>query len=303
MRPQRVRRALREGDVFAVPLPGGRFGAVRVLRTSSGERGISALVAITPWLRPAAPKPEDPELRRVLRRHRGRFGGSPAVCWYEGEPPAAFVFVGNVAVSAGEESLDAEGAFCGAWHSRMAQDVLLERGETLSPREGDSPSAEDESTREVSGDLMPDSRFWDLVSTLDLAAEDEKQAVEPLVFELTRLRPDEIAGFARTLSRKLFCLDRQDIATALSHHAYGSAEGFSPDHFLDVRCAIVARGEQFYQMIVSQPEWVDADEVLEYLVTAPDEAYFRRTSRAPRFTGLSKIETFSNDSGWKSVSE
>lgn len=297
-------RALREGDTYAVPVSDGRYGAVRVLRLSEEEGGPSALVALTSLLQDAVPAADDPALRTILRRFYGQWNGQHAICWYSGKPLASFVLIGTIAPTDEELSFDAMGAYCGRWHLRMAEAVLISGSATAGSEALSTPtSVANELPTVVSDKAMSDEAFWTIIALLDAEAFDEDGVVAPAIEALTELPTEDIAGFARTLSRKLFALDRLDVAMALSHHAYESEEGFSPDHFLDVRCAIVAKGRQYYENILRTPTWIDADAFLESLSTVAEDAYFRKTGHRAEFGALADVSTFGNVLGWRAGSE
>src|SRR5688500_10748308 len=95
-RSQQTSGSLTADDTIAVPLDSEQFAAVRVLRTAQDKEGMTALVAVTPWRGTTPPDVGERSLRSILRLNRGHFGGRPALCWYAGNPPSEFVYVGNI---------------------------------------------------------------------------------------------------------------------------------------------------------------------------------------------------------------
>src|SRR5262245_38276885 len=92
---------VKPGDVFAIKLPDGRYGAVRVLRRT----GRSSLVCTSPYLGRKAPALDDPLLRQTVVKNRFFFKNEPARRWLEGRPPRNFEFLGNLPPTKGEAKL------------------------------------------------------------------------------------------------------------------------------------------------------------------------------------------------------
>ena len=290
------------GDAFAVPLDDGRYAVVRVLRTVKDKKRFSALVAVTPWLEDHLPDLDEPQLRQVLRMNRGFYENRPAICWYEGEPPPDFVYLGKIPPSEEDLAIDPMGRYGGYWSKSMANHVVLEykwaNGEQGKSADLERPVEAD--VDRVTG-VMSEDAFWRTIELLDWDAEDDEDIIEPAVQYLASLTPEEIAGFHRVLCAKLHALDREEFAREIGQFSYGSTEGFSPDHFLDARCVVAANGQAFYEEVLSDPGKMPKDMEFEALLTIAEKAYRRKTGRMPLFVGAKGIETFSNRSGWTSL--
>lgn len=197
-----------------------------------------------------------------------------------------------------DRTFDARGTFCGHWHLSMAKDVLLEAGATLeSP---DPSSRERQDVDRVTG-TMSDDDFWQCIDLLDWSTTEPADVVELLVRHRAARPVEAIGGFHRNLSGKLFDLDRLEFARQIGTYSFGSAAGFSPDHFLDVRAAVVANGRRFYDEVVADPERMPKDLEFEELTTVAERAYSRKTGRTPLFLGAKPTETYSNTDGWRGV--
>jgi hypothetical protein len=146
---------------------------------------------------------------------------------------------------------------------------------------------------------MAEKDFWESIALLDWDARTDEAIVEPLVEHLTSLTAVQIAGFQKRLCEKLFDLDREEFAREIGEYAYASKEGFSPDHFLDVRSAVVANGKELYKRVMSDPRRMPKDRYFEALLTVAEKAYRKKTGRTPVFIGCKSCETFSNKDGWK----
>jgi hypothetical protein len=144
---------------------------------------------------------------------------------------------------------------------------------------------------------MSDSQFWRTIEQLDWKAETDDGLVEPAVAYLASLSSEKIAGFHARLSEKLFLLDREDLAREIGDSSCGSLH-FSPDHFIDVRCVVVANGRAFYEEVLSHPDKMPKDMELESLLTVAESAYRRKNGRAAFFVVQHDCATFSNKRGW-----
>lgn len=255
------------------------------------------MVAVTPWLAHSAPDIGDETLREILRNYRGRFGGRPALCWYEGTVPTELQHIGNIPPTEDELAIDPQGAYCGAWSVAVAYDALRERGV---PVEHVAPPLTAEDVDRVAG-VMNEDEFWNAIALLDWDQPTDEEVVAPLLSHLAQSPVPTIAGFHRKLCEKLFELDREAIAREIGEHAFETSEHFSPDHFLDARCAAVAQGSDFYQAVLSDPQNMVRDREFEILATLAEEAYRRKMGRAVVFLGTQPIATFSNREGWCEV--
>lgn len=236
-------------------------------------------------------------LRQILRRNRGNWGGRFALCWYEGAVPADLQCIGTIPPTAEELAIDPRGTYGGSWSLAVAHAVLHERGLPVEP----VPVAltRDDVDR-VTG-VMSEDDFWRAIHVLDWDQETDEQVVAPLLEYLVKLPVASIAGFHRKLSEKLFELDREEFAREIGEHSFGSSQHFSSDHFLDLRCAAVARGRKFYDDLLSDPSRMIRDRELEALATVAEQAYEEKIGRAVVFLGAKPYETFSNREGWAST--
>jgi len=169
----------------------------------------------------------------------------------------------------------------------------LERCEVVCPREA---VVSESGVDRVSGS-MTDAEFWRIIEQLDWKADNDEGVVEPVVAKLASLSVKKIAGFHARLCEKLFELDREDLAREIGESSYGS-QHFSLDHFLDVRCVVVANGRAFYEEVLSSPSKMPKDMEFEALLTVAELAYRRKTGREASFVQQRDCTTFSNKRGW-----
>ena len=245
----------RVGDTYAVPLGNGEFGAVRVLRISPSDA--TSLVAVTCWRSTTVPSLAAPELDRILVQWRGRYRGKLAIAWYTGEPPATFVLLGTIPPSAEELAIDSMGSYAGQWNMNMAQAVILEndpKSEVQSSWVQDSESMHDINCDQMSNvSSCDDDDFWKLIDRFDSTAKDRTESIRLIVDELSKLSEAEILGFHCVLRSKLGALQSEEYAREIGEYALDSAEGFSNDHFLDMRAAAIAKGRRFYESVIADP--------------------------------------------------
>jgi len=289
------------GDTFDIPIGDGRFGAVRVVRIGQGDSGErTAMVATTTRLGAGVPRITEPDLRRVLRKHFGRFRGEPDIHWFDGSPTEEFVRIGTIDPSPDESSHDARGAFAGRWHVSMVTPVLLE----LDPA---SVSAFRSYSGNVGGSArvaavrrrIADEDFWRVVGLIDWNRPTDEERIEPAIEFLSRRPEHDVAGFHESLCDKLFALDGEAWAREIGRGSFGS-DRFSPDQFLYARCAVVSSGPSTFGAVLRDPTRMPKDLEFEALLTIAETAYRRKTGAAPRFAGDRDYETFANALGWKS---
>jgi hypothetical protein len=271
-----------------------------VLRVCEATK--TCLVAVTPWVGQSATIAE-PALRSILVQHRGFYRGEPAIAWYEGSPPSSFAFLGVIPPTAEELALDPRGAFGGPWHESMVKPAFAELGlSRATTKTGPETTERLTEKRPDHEPCMSDDVFWMLIDRLNWESSTEGGTLEPMVQSLSLMSPNDIVGFQTQLMRKLLALDREELAREIGLGAYGTAH-FSADHFLDVRCAVVARGRHHYEAVLRNPKSMSAGTELEGLLTAAETAYARKTGTYPMPSIGGSPETLRNRDGWPSKSQ
>ena len=150
---------------------------------------------------------------------------------------------------------------------------------------------------------MDDATFWDLIAKLDWTHEgDADKVVEPIVNAIAARRDVEIAGFQNTLAAKLYALDGRAWARESGSDVWwGEPNSLSVDGFLYARCAVIANGREFYDLVLADPKLMPKDRGFESLLYVASTAYERKTGLdASGELDVSNVsfETFSNESGW-----
>ena len=139
--------------------------------------------------------------------------------------------------------------------------------------------------------------FWDILAKFDWLAEDDDSVIAPAVNFLKKQQVSFIKQFEETLSYKLYCLDTKNhgIASGL----YDEKNNYiSLDCFLYMRCFIVAKGEEFYNSVLSCPQKMPKDVDFEILLSVASEAYEKKTKREFNYITGRSYETFSNKESW-----
>lgn len=141
--------------------------------------------------------------------------------------------------------------------------------------------------------------FWAAIERLNWSADgDDAQVVEPLVQFLERQPLANIYRFADILSERLWQLDTRAHAQVFLDDP--ESEGYlSVDDFLYARCAVVAKGKDFYEKVLRQPDSMPTDLTFEPLLSIAATAYERKTGRHFAPDTAFNYETYSNQNGWK----
>lgn len=109
------------GDLFAITLPDGRYGAIRILR----QEGKSLLIAVTFYLDSIMPTISVRQLLTILRQNRFSFRNDPAISWYEGKVPKDIQYIGNIPITEQEKVMTCN-SYSGTWDSSCSNPVYYE---------------------------------------------------------------------------------------------------------------------------------------------------------------------------------
>lgn len=310
---------MREGDIFSIPLPDGRFGAVRVLRANGVFEPFPKpfhLLAVTEYLDNEPPSPDDPRLRCILHENRLSRDGRPCIGLYCGEFPETAIYAGNVPLLPLERHYDffrgngTDGGYpiCGRIPSDIGRNVLDEwrwehdREAFLAERERMRAEAAENAKRGKPGkpkNLMDDGRFWEIISLLNLEA-GEEDPLEKVAERLAREKVSDIRAFEERLALALHRLDTRDHAMHTGESAYDPRAAYFPaDTFLYARCAAVAGGRDLYEAALADPAQMPKNAEFKSLLYLSAIAYERRTGRAFDHVPATDYKTFANEDGWK----
>ncbi|MGE6592912.1 DUF4240 domain-containing protein [Bacillus mycoides] len=291
------------GDVFAVTLSDGRFGAIRVLDHTDK----SYLLATTPYIGNEIPSIDIKGLGEFLMQNRFFYENEIAMTWVDGEKPTEHVYVGNIPLKNNKKVKC--NIYSGNWSNFDGAEVLLEwRWEN--DREQFQKEIEEEEKRleeefyykpQIPKTMMTDDAFWSILSLLNLDEKDEDSIVETAVSMLSKMYVKDIKQFEETLAYKLYLLDTKEHAENIGEHSYNerTEDYFSSDVFLYSRCSVVAQGKAYYEECLKKPQNMPKDTSFEPLLFLADEAYTRRTGKEFEYMTGCNYESFSNVEGWK----
>jgi hypothetical protein len=155
--------------------------------------------------------------------------------------------------------------------------------------DGDSPPW-------VSLGFVDERAFWKLINRVDRGAlaEDEDEAVAPLIEALARLAPADIAAFEEHLALHLYALDGRRYADEAGESSS------SDDAFLYARCFVVAQGEAHFRRVLDAPALMpkSSDQWCEALLSVASNAYERVTGEELAVETSVSYETGSNRAQW-----
>ena len=289
------------GDVFAVSLPDGRYGAIRV----ADQIDNSYLIITTPYLRTEIPSIENELLGDILLQNRFFYNNDKALIWVEGKKPKEVVYIGNIPLS----SKIICSSFGGKWDNSVGIEVFLEwRWEY--DRENFEKEIQEEEKRineeykksQKPKKMMKDETFWSIISLLNFNDEnDEEEILEPAVHTLAKMSVKDIKEFEEALSYKLYLLDTKEHAKNIGEYSYDeeTQDYFSADLFLYFRCSVIAEGKECFELTIKNPQNMPKDNSFEPLLSLASEAYTRRTGKEFEYTTGCDYESFSNVGGWK----
>lgn len=144
---------------------------------------------------------------------------------------------------------------------------------------------------------MNEEQFWKIIEQFDWEQEGEDEAViEPAFNTLVSLGEKEIIEFEEILAKKLYELDRRDIAKACYNV---DDKHFSGDDFLYSRCVVVANGKEIFDEVISNPDEMPSEMEFESLLYLGPRAYEELTGEELVQVTKYSYETLSNTEGWK----
>ncbi|MBY0095153.1 DUF4240 domain-containing protein [Priestia aryabhattai] len=298
------KRTVQVGDIFATPLPMNKYGAVKVMNIINH----SYLLSITSYIGEQIPTIESKGIHHILITESIADGvEKPLFEWTNGRVPRELIFIGNVSLTADEIGVESN-IYAGEWTKECGIDVYYKWREETDPigfelemksqiEEADAYARKHSVSKPKK--MMDDQLFWEIISLLDWRKEDEKEIIEAAVKELYTFTAWKIRHFEETLSYKLFLLDTEEHAKEMGEYRFSQQDQhFSPDLFLYARCAVVARGKEVFEDVLSNPSKMIKDTEFETLLSLSSEAYYLKMGKEFEYESGCSYETFSNKEGW-----
>ena len=272
------KRAPKIGEVYATKFPNEYWCALVVLNVIEN----SYLVYTTAYYDLKPPSADDPSLTEFYYSKDWYSDGTkPTIYWIDGKPDERYHLIGEIDLQ--EKSDIKESAYYyGIWKTYTPQEVMWEKDPSTIPKAIETKPSEHQV------DELPDDMFWDFIKLIDMR---KKNPMRGLIKKLKESPIDVIYSFEETLSHKLFQLDTPE-------HAGQSEEYLSPDVFLYARCAVVAKGRDFYETVIKNSSPIDLEEDAEELLEVASEAYEKKTDEPFDYVSTYDYETFSNKSAW-----
>jgi Protein of unknown function (DUF4240) len=297
------RKTVTIGDIYAVNLPNGEYGAIRILDKSSN----SYLIATTPYKGTEIPSIENEIIEEILIQNRFFYHNEPALVWVDGKVPNDLIYIGNIPLTKKEKKIKCN-SFGEKWDNSDGIEVFLEwRWENDKEnfereiREEEESYIEEFNTIQKPKKMMKDESFWSIISLLDFNAECDEDIIEPSINELAKMSVRDIKLFEEALAYKLYLLDTKEHARNIGEHSYNDEESnyFSADLFLYFRCSVVAKGKEFFESTLDNPKNMPRDESFESLLSLASDAYIRKTGKEFEYYTGCDYESFSNVEGWR----
>lgn len=303
-RKGRAARIYEPGDVFSVALPGGWYGAVRILaRHTQGRSEEWYLAATTPYLELEPPVFDDPRLGEVLNEVRFHTVASPALLWHSGPPPRELTYLGNLPPSSRDVPKFPSPGLTGGWKLgvsnalyewRWVHDREAYEAESRANSAAALARYKAELRKQKPKAMLADDDFWSLINLLERPGTDQARqeaGLERLTEALSRRTKTDIKRFAEALAYHLYELDSR---------AHAEASDMSDDGFLYARCWVVADGRETYEAVRADPARMPSDPDLEFeaLLYAASAAHERKSGDALEYETGCSFETGSNLAGW-----
>ncbi|MBE2978979.1 DUF4240 domain-containing protein [Priestia megaterium] len=298
------KRTMQVGDIFASPLPMNKYGAVKVMDIIDR----SYLLGITSYMDKQIPTIDSKEVHQALITESIIDDSKkPLYEWVDGRIPKELIFIGNTPLTKEEQGIESN-IYAGHWSEECAMQVYYEwrrqtdpEGFALEIQKEDEALALKNSIRKPKK-MMDDQVFWGIISLLDWDKEDEEAIVEPAIKELATFTAWKIRHFEETLSYKLFLLDTEEHAKEMGEYRFSQQDQhFSPDLFLYARCAVVARGKEVFEDVLSNPSKMIKDTEFETLLSLSSKAYYLKMGKEFEYESGCSYEAFSNKEGWSNT--
>ncbi|MDM5221094.1 DUF4240 domain-containing protein [Peribacillus sp. NJ11] len=298
----KTKKTVTTGDIYAVNLPNGKFGAIRILDQTDN----SYLLATTPYNGTEIPSIENDILEEILIQNRFFYDNNPALVWVDGKVPKDVIYIGNIPLTKKERKIKCN-SFGEKWDNSDGIEAFLEwRWENdrenfeREIREEEERYIEEFHTIQKPKEMMKDELFWSIISLLNFNAECEEEIIEPAVNKLAKMSVRDIKQFEEALSYKLYLLDTKEHAKNIGEYSYDKERDyFSADLFLYFRCSVLARGKEFFESTLDNPKNMPKDDSFESLLSLASDAYIRRTGKEFEYITGCDYESFSNVEGWK----
>lgn len=159
---------------------------------------------------------ENNVLSKTLLQNRFYFENAPAICWFDGEIPGTFIYIGNIQ---GTKKMR-QSNYGGTWDETTGMEALYE-WRWINDRDNFEKEILEEERKieqlmekpQKPRKMMTDESFWYIISLLDWeSVNDEDEVIEVAVRELEKMGVRNIKKFEEAMSYKLYLLDTKEHA-------------------------------------------------------------------------------------------
>ena len=300
------KKSVQVGDLFAAPLPEDKYGAIKIIEIIDN----SYLIQITSYIDKQIPTINSEKVHQALITESIIDGSEkPLYEWVNGRVPKELIFIGNTPLTKEEQGIESN-IYAGNWSKGCARSVYYKWRRQTDP-EGFALEIQQEEEEEALAlknsipkpkKMLEEKVFWGIISLLDWSKQSEEEIIEPAVIKLATFTVWKIRQFEESLSYKLFLLDTLEHAKEMGEYCFSQQnQYFSPDLFLYARCAIVARGKEVFEDVLSNPLKMLKDTEFEILLSLSSEAYYVKKGKEFEYESGCSYETFSNKEGWQNT--
>lgn len=277
------------GEVYAAKLPNEYWTALVVLH----EIEKSYLVYATAYYELIPPALEDTRLTQfhywkdIYSEER-----KSSIYWLDGKPGADFHLIGSIDLKEKSEIKESN-TYAGIWKTYLPSHIMWEKEREAGVFQEEIQSFEQADLETVVVELE-DGVFWNLIALIDWK---KRNPMNPLISRLKKDTEETIFAFEETLSHKLFLLDTPAHAGITDQpETYLSA-----DAFLYARCAVVAKGKDFFNQTVKSSTAINLEWDVEELLEVAREAYIKKTGEPFDYASSYDYETYSNRLAWEGI--
>lgn len=321
---------VKEGDIFITNLERDFYGAFKIIKKGKSFfeeiDGDLLMIAVLNYIDKEKPQISDERLNEVLCCDRFFFSNQLCINFFTDNPKynrlKEYEYLGNIPMNDFERKLEfklgdgrngLKGGFplSGVIEPHFANNAFLEwrwknekgefQKEVEIQNEKSRIAREEYRKRSMKPKkMLDDNIFWEVIGKIDWTKEDDQARLKPAIDFLSKKKVSELKQFKENLSYKLYLLDTKEHAQNIGEDSFKENDShFSVDHFLYVRCCVVANGKEYYESVLKNPKDMPKNMDFEPLLYIAEEAYEQRMNKELDYETGCDYETFSNYKGWK----
>lgn len=319
-----------EGDIFITELERNLFGALKIVKIGkmlideevfSSDGDDKFLIAVLDVIDFEKPRLSDSRLNYILFANRFFCENEPIIGIFVADPKYNkinnYEFLGNIPltdfekklklkIGSGRDGINGGFPLLGVIEHNFGNNAFLEwrwkneREEFEREVKDKNQTVKEKRKNKIlePKKMMPDNLFWEIISLLNWKESDDDHIIEPAINYLSKLKVSEIKQFEENLTYKLYCIDTKEHAKNAGDIYNEEDEFVSVDLFLYARCAVVANGRDFYELVLKEPTQMPMCIEFEALLTLSSAAYELKMNKEFDYSTGCDYETYSNKAGW-----